>query len=247
MNKNTVAPSEENHKAHSDFAVGSLRGEVWLTVQSYQAQSLLWGRRASEDKPAIIGLVGFADRLKTLWQAVRQDDPYADWWLIKVEEGIGVCRMQLRQLCEQVKSLLAFNDCFDISVAQSRQPQRVSLQFANPYAFRAAQMLAEYDQLVCMVMTLRHLGVEIPLSLDEHFKGSGRWLRRVFALPQDYHVFDVDRCAILQDTQRAQKARERMDAVPQEILAGDRLPSLRPIAFRKRNAGDVALSQKVDS
>ena len=239
MDENTVALSTEGGKNHSDSTVGSLHGEVWLTVQSYQAQSLLRGRRASEGKPAIIGLVGFADRLKSLWQAVRQDDPYADWWLIKVEEGIGACRAQLRLLCEQVDNLLASYDCFDITVAQSRQPQRISLQFANPYAFRAAQMLAEYDRLICVFMTLRHLGVEIPQAFDEQFKGSGRWLRRVFALPQDYHFFDVDRCAILQGTQRAQKARERMGDVPDDILVGDRLPSLRPIAFRKPELSEL--------
>ena len=239
MEKTTAALSTEGGKNHSDFTVGALHGEVWLTVQSYQAQSLLRGRRASEAKPAIIGLVGFADRLKTLWQAVRQDDPYADWWLIKVEEGIGACRTQLRLLCKQVDNLLSSYDCFDITVAQSRQPQRISLQFANPYAFRGAQMLAEYDRLICVFMTLRHLGVEIPQALEEQFKGSGRWLRRVFALPQDYHFLDVDRCAILQGTQRAQKARERMGDVPDDILLGDRLPSLRPVVFRKTELSDL--------
>ena len=240
MNKNTAVPAVKEHKEHSASSVGSLHGEVWLTVQSYQAQSLLRGRRASEAKSAIVGLVGFADRLKTLWQAVRQDDPYADWWLIKVEEGIALCRAQLGQLSEQVNALLTSYDCFDITVAQSRQPQRISLQFANPYAFRAAQLLAEYDRIICTFMTLRHLGVEIPQTLEEQFKGSGRWLRRVFALPQDYCFCDVDRCAILQSTQRAQKARERMGDVPRDILRGDTLPSLRPIDFRMPALNDLS-------
>ena len=58
---------------------GALQGEVWLTIQTYQAQGLIRGRRAIDGKPAIIGLIGFADRLKSLWQAIRFDDPYADW------------------------------------------------------------------------------------------------------------------------------------------------------------------------
>ena len=96
-------------------------------------------------------------------------------------------------------------------------------------------------------MTLRHLGVEIPQAFDEQFKGSGRWLRRVFALPQDYHFFDVDRCAILQGTQRAQKARDRMGGVPDDILIGNRLPSLRPIAFRKPELSDLGDSLNIVS
>ena len=74
----------------------SLQGEVWLNIQTYQAQSLIRGRRSAEGKPAIIGLVGFAERLKILWQAVRFDDPFADWWLIKVEERVSDVRSQLR-------------------------------------------------------------------------------------------------------------------------------------------------------
>jgi len=50
----------------------------------------------------------------------------------------------------------------------------------------------------------------------------------------------VDRCAILQSTQRAQKARERMGDVPRDILRGDTLPSLRPIAFRMPALNDLS-------
>ena len=67
---------------------GVLRGQVWLTIQTWQAQQLVRGRNGTPDKPAILGLVGFADRLRMIWQAARNDDPYADWWLIKVHEAL---------------------------------------------------------------------------------------------------------------------------------------------------------------
>ena len=94
MNSSPPSLSESNKTEQIQHSVGALQGEVWLTVQTYQAQSLVRGRRRSEDKPAIIGLVGFADRLKTVWQAARQNDPYADWWLIKIEEAIVLCRLR---------------------------------------------------------------------------------------------------------------------------------------------------------
>ncbi|MEE4281304.1 MAG: TIGR03761 family integrating conjugative element protein [Pseudomonadales bacterium] len=218
---------------HRDSTPGALRGEVWLTIQTYQAQGLIRGRRAIDGKPAIIGLIGFADRLKSLWQAIRFDDPYADWWLLKVEEGIADTRTQLSTLQQRMEGLVASNGALEFAIAQSSQPQRVSLQFANPYAFRAAQLLGEYDQLMCTDITLHHLGIDMPGDLVDQVAGCGRWIRRVFALPQGYHCLDIRRADIRQGTPVVVKARERMGEVPEDILCGNRLPSLRPVTFQQ--------------
>lgn len=232
MNSDNLSVQDDSVVEQSESSIGALQGEVWLTVQTYQAQSLIRGRRSSEDKSAIVGLIGFADRLKSLWQAVRFDDPYADWWLIKVEEAIAASRSQLQQVQEQLEALPHLHNGIEFSIAKSSQPQRVSLQFANPYAFRAAQMLAEFDQMLCVVMTFRHLGVDLPATLEEQVNASGRWVRRVFAVPQGYHSLGVCRDDLRQHTARAEKARDQMGELPQDILSGERLPSLRPVVFQ---------------
>ena len=254
MSEKSVIESVDASQEHHERSIGSLRGEVWLTVQTYQAQSLVHGRRSGKGKPAIVGLVGFADRLKTLWQAARQNDPYADWWLIKIEEAITLCREQLRLLFDQFSQLLDSHYSFQVTIAESSKPQRIALQFANPYAFRAAQMLAEFDRLICTVMTVRHLGVAGQPALDEQFEASGRWLRSVFALPQSYYFCDIDRNAVIQGTQRARNARDRMGEVPDEIMRGDKLPSLRPTPFRdslcplpSAESGDNPLEPNTDT
>ena len=232
MNSDNLTVQDDSVVEQSESSIGALQGEVWLTVQTYQAQSLIRGRRSSEGKSAIVGLIGFADRLKGLWQAVRFDDPYADWWLIKVEEAIVASRSQLQQIQEQLEALPALHNGIEFAIAKSSQPQRVSLQFANPYAFRAAQMLAEFDQMQCAVMTFRHLGVDFPATFEEQVNASGRWVRRVFAVPQGYHSLGVCRDDLRQHTARAEKARDQMGELPQEILSGERLPSLRPVVFQ---------------
>lgn len=234
MNSDAERSQRYAREYQNDSGPGALRGEVWLTIQTYQAQSLIRGRRAADDKPAIIGLIGFADRLKSIWQAVRFDDPYADWWLLKVEGSIADIRAQLRSLQQRMDAFVTeSNSSLEFAVAQSSQPQRVSLQFASPYAFRAAQLLGEYDRLMCTGMTLHHLGIEIPTDLVEQVTGSGRWVRRVFAVPQGYHCLDIRRFDIRQGTSAAIKAKERMGEIPLDILSGARLPSLRPVAFQQ--------------
>ena len=217
MNSDSEQSHESTAENQNESVPGALQGEVWLTIQTYQAQSLIRGRRAVDGKPAIMGLIGFADRLKSLWQAVRFDDPYADWWLLKVEEGVADIRAQLQGLQQRMDALITeSNSAFEFTVAQSSRPQRVSLQFANPYAFRAAQLLGEYDRLMCTDMTL----------------------------PQGYHSLDVRRHDIRQGTPAAIKARERMGEIPQDILNGERLPSLRPLAFQQKNSNAIADSDE---
>ena len=80
-----VLPDEDTAPADGP---GALQGQAWLTLQTRQAQRLIRGRPAAAGKPAIIGLFGFADRLRGIWQGARQDDPYADWWLVKIEDAL---------------------------------------------------------------------------------------------------------------------------------------------------------------
>lgn len=232
MNTNEAVSGEQSVDHPQEQGPGALHGEVWLSIQTYQAQSLIRGRRGAEGKPAIIGLVGFAQRLKHLWQAIRFDDPFADWWLIRVEESIADARLQLHRLQEQLQAILVSGESFEFTFAQSSRPQRVSLQFANPYAFRAAHMLADYDRMMCTWMTARHLGMALPSEIAEQVGASGRWVRRVFALPLGYHCLEVSRRDVHQGTVQAEQARERMGDLPREVLLGERLPSLRPIKFQ---------------
>lgn len=235
--------TEGNQDDDVDTAVGALHGQVWLSVQTRQAQRLIRGRPRSPDKPAIVGLLGFADSLKAIWQAARHDDPYADWWLIQVEEGIAATRGRLQTLLTAFDEVLGAQEGLQITIAASTRPHRIALQFANPYSFRAAQMLSDYDRLMCTLMTLRHTGFEVPAALDKAAITSSRGLRRVFALPKGYHFFAIDRPAVRQGTQRARQALAMMGALPDDILCGVRLPNLRPrpvISDQPAGHGDVS-------
>jgi len=134
---------------------GSLRGQVWLTIQTHQAQQFIRGRKGTADKPAIIGLTGFADRLRVIWLAARNDDPYADWWLIKTHDAIDSSSTCIRDWQTELDSQLDQMAGLEVTIAGSQKPCRVPLQFANPYAYQAARLLSEYDTLVRTVLTAR--------------------------------------------------------------------------------------------
>ena len=60
----------------------------------------------------------------------------------------------------------------EVGVAASRRPYRVHLQFANPYAYQGARLLAQYDHLVCTALTAGHIGLVDP-EIRRHVQKAG--------------------------------------------------------------------------
>ena len=165
---------------------GALRGEVWLQLQTRQAQRLLAGRRAGEGKAPIVGLLGFAERLRLVWQAARADDPYADWWLLKVERALAQSATELTVARSAIDALLAASEGLTVTVAASVKPARVKLLFANPYAYRGAQLLAAYDGFARRVLSAQHVGLLNRDEAERRLHLGAKPLRRAFGSVLDY-------------------------------------------------------------
>jgi len=222
---------------------GALHGQVWLTIQTNQAQQLIHGRAGTPDKPTIIGLVGFANRLRVIWQAARKDDPYADWWLIKVHDAIEVAGSYLdHQQADLVKQLEQMT-AMEVSVAASQRPCRVHLQFANPYAYRGAQLLAEFDRLVCTALTACHIGLMDGKAYVHVQQACARKLRALFMIPQGYRLMKIDRDMVHKAIGRSHEARQAMGELPDDILSGERQAPLVPrkVKFPSGFSGHVTL------
>jgi integrating conjugative element protein (TIGR03761 family) len=207
---------------------GVLRGQVWLTIQTIHAQRLFQGRAASAEKPAIVGLIGFANRLRVIWQGARNDDPYADWWLIKIHEGIEIAEADIRNRQLELVKRIEQMKALEVDVAASRRPYRVPLKFANPYAYRGAKLLAEFDKLVCMALTARHIGLLDSKACEDILKASARKVRAIFMIPQGYRLLKINRELLRKSLGRSHEARQLMGEVPGDVLNGERHAPLVP-------------------
>ena len=244
-------PEQQIERSDEEAVVdgpGALRGQVWLTVQTRQAQRLIHGRNGSADKAAIIGLVGFADRLRVIWQAARSDDPYADWWLIKVHEALERIRNRVKTEQAALDAQLEQLTALEVAVAESMKPYRIALQFANPYAYRGAQMVAEYDTFVRTLLTAHHVGLLSGSSTQDLLNTCARKIRGTFAVPQGYQFLGVDRESLKQGTANASRARQIMGEVPEDVLSGAHHAPLTPhkIQFPEEAAKHIRL-KPVDS
>ena len=185
-------------RAQLDERPGVLRGGATLTLQTRQAQRLVKGRGYSAEKPAIIGLIGFANLVRTLWHGARADDPYADWWLLKVHDALGVRRSGSSSPLEQgiVDAIRGAWARSTLHAPASIKPARIALNFSNPYAFRAAGLIGRFDALVCKVLSARHVGLLGRDEAERTLHQGGRWVRRALQsagrLPT--HGGDTSRC-----------------------------------------------------
>ncbi len=200
---------------------GALRGQVWLTLQTRQALQLVRGRNRTSTKPIVLGLVHFASQLRLIWQAARDDDPWADWWLVRIHASIEASARYFQDRKTELEALLARDPEMDVTVAGSKRPSRISLQFANPYAYRGARLLARYDTLVCMVLTARRVGLLDSEASDQAIRNCGRKLRSTFTVVHDYRFTGASRELLVRGDARSDAARAAMGEVPDEIVNGE--------------------------
>jgi integrating conjugative element protein (TIGR03761 family) len=229
-----LSPAQQDDRGQPPTDVpGALRSEVWLMLQTRHAQQVFTGRKASAEKPYIIGLTRFGAILSQLQVCVLADDPYADWWLLKVEEALEQAADEIKALRERVEEQLRQTPGMEVKIAETLQAVRVPLQFRNPYAYSAARILADFDTLVRGVLTARHIGLMDRREAERCMTLGARALRRAMGAALGYKYEGVKREDLREGNAKAQKARERMDDVPPEILDGRRrarhAPERRPI------------------
>lgn len=201
---------------------GVLQGGAVLTLQTAHAQRLVKGRAQSTDKPAIIGLLGFANQLRTLWNAARDDDPYADWWLLKVRDALDHTSDTLSAMTVCATERIESMDALEVTLPVSTRPARIALNFSNPYAFRAARLIAAFDMLACQLLSARHVGLLSREEAEVQLHQGGRITRRMLQSPAGYRFPGLTRADVMAGTAKARQAIGSMGAVPDDVLQGTR-------------------------
>jgi integrating conjugative element protein (TIGR03761 family) len=238
------ATAEQRQSGTAQRVPGKLRGEVWLTVQTLMAQGLVLGRAATADKPDIPGLLAFADRLRVIWTAAGADDPYADWWLIKIDEALETARNRIRSEQAALDAIIEIQSALQIQVGMSEQPYRIALKFANPYAFWGAQLIGDFDDIARTALTARYVGLLNSTALHGSLQTCSGPIRTLFALPQGYRALGIDRDSIKGDGKAVLDAINLMGELPPAVLSGERTASLTP--YRTGRAASLSDRQGAD-
>ncbi|EAQ95671.1 PFL_4669 family integrating conjugative element protein [Congregibacter litoralis] len=241
----TLPPSNllvETTAAHDEQLVpGKLRGEVTLTLQTQQAARLVRGRAHTAEKPAIIGLLSFAALCRTIGHGAYGDDPYAYWWEQKIDSALTDAHAVIDGEAGRLDALIAPDCGLTVAPACSEKPARIALNFTNADAYRAAYLIACYDQLVCRALTMAHTGQVPRQAAVQAINTGGRAVRRVLQTAMGYRFFGLERIDVLEQNERAVAAREAMGECPESLL--ERLESELVIV---KKAGSAADSHETD-
>ena len=129
-----------------------------MTLHTQDAYRMFTGRAADSqtNAPAIPGGRRFAAVLKSIWYLSANDNPYADWILIRVQQALVTLREQMAREAVECEAEFEFlrRKGLSLSVLSSRSPATVALGFRSPYGYATAEAIVEFDRHVRMVKTL---------------------------------------------------------------------------------------------
>jgi len=214
--------------------LGSLRSAMSLTLHTHHASRIWHGRTASDGKPGIIGLNGFLAIMNKLKRGVEQDDPYSDWWMLRIEDKINDTRERLQTLKEQVDEALA-----DVPAALSLgenlnvQPIKLPLFVNAQLGFMAVYLLADYDDLARRLILAHHTALIDRSTLERWLNEGGHALRSLFSQAQQYRYSGACRDDFAANNAAARTAREKFGELPQDVLEGTRRSRFAPPLNRR--------------
>ncbi|MCL2872298.1 MAG: TIGR03761 family integrating conjugative element protein [Betaproteobacteria bacterium] len=241
---------EERVQSGSDrvtLNIGSLRSQINLELHTYHAARLWAGRRpsATDNKlQGVLGLTGYLHLTTQIKNAAAQDDPYADWMMIQIEEKIEKVKTRYAEIKSQVKEII--DDIprqLTISENLNLQPARMPLYVNTPLGFQGVYLLIEFDGIARDLLLANHIGKMMRGQMEDMLDQAAHQIRSTFAMVQNYRNTGVTRDDIAANNPRARDVVEKYGLPPQDVLEGTRRSSFAPAIIKK--TGVVPVDQEV--
>ena len=222
--------------ASAEPRVGQLRSKIEMTLHTYPAVLAWHGRGVESGKPQVVGLKQFLSLAGRVHQAAGRDDPYADSWLLMLEEKIDETRQSLHQLEKRVSQVLKqIPEGLDVSRNFSQQPFVTPVFTGGQMGWQAVMLLMQYDSIVRDVLLAHHIGL-----LGNKQRGAmirdqgGHALRSLCYAPVKFPGFSgATRDDFAANNAKARNALEKYGELPQDILEGKRRSEFAPTIRRE--------------
>ncbi|MFW7269191.1 PFL_4669 family integrating conjugative element protein [Gluconacetobacter sp. Hr-1-5] len=214
--------------------LGSLRSTMSLTLHTHHASRIWHGRAAADGKPAIVGLNGYVAVMNRMKRGAEQDDPYSDWWMLRIEEKLNTTRDQLQTLREQVDQALAgLPSALSVGENLNVQPVKLPLFISSQLGFMALYLLADYDELARKLILAHHTALIDRSTLERWLNEGAHALRSLFSLAQQYRYSGCTRDDFASKNAAGRAAIEKYGELPQDVLEGTRRSRFAPPISRR--------------
>jgi integrating conjugative element protein (TIGR03761 family) len=207
-----------------------------MTLHTYPAVLAWHGRGVESGKPQVVGLKQFLSLTGRVHQAAGRDDPYADSWLLMLEEKVDETRQSLQQLETRMSSVLKqIPEGLDVSRNVSQQPFVTPVFTGGQMGWQAVMLLMQYDSIVRDVLLAHHIGL-----LGNKQRGAmirdqgGHALRSLCYAPVKFPGFSgATRDDFAANNAKARNALQKYGELPQDILKGTRRSEFAPTIRRE--------------
>jgi integrating conjugative element protein (TIGR03761 family) len=215
-------------------------GTDYMALHMKDAVFLFMGRASSVDgnRHFIPGAKRAASCVNHLHIKTRDDNPYADWALIQVQEAIRALNVDIE--AEQERLLGIVEDWrkmgLGLQIMKTATPQRFPIAMSSPYGYLLVQQLIRFDELLRVYTTLRHKGLMDDVEYRSHVDGWKRKFRVIYESPirfervlSDKSMWALTRADFLPEAsaasaQRVGTALAFLGDVPPAILQGVQQP-----------------------
>lgn len=209
--------------------IGALRSAMTLTLHTHHASRIWHGRPLSDDKHAIIGLNAFVSIMAKMKRGAEQDDPYSDWWMLRIEEKLDATKQHLQALRERVDQVLnGVPTAIALGENLSVHPVTLPLFIGTQFGFMAVYRLIEFDNLARRLLLAHHTALIDRQAMTDWITEGAHTLRSLFALAQQYHYSGACREDFIANNAVAHAAREKYGDLPPEIMDGTRRSAFAP-------------------
>lgn len=214
---------------HYQLNLGSLRSSITLTLHTHHAARLWQGRSGRDGVHPILGMPGYISVTNLLKHASSQGDPYADWFMLQLEEKLLQARLDMATLTQQMSRVeRALPTQVDVGDNLNIHPVTLPLFIGSQLGFLAIYLLTDYDTLVRRVLLAHHTALIGRGDMESWIDGGAHLLRSLFGLAQRYRLAGVSRDDMAANNARAREAIDKFGILPQDILEGTRRSQFAP-------------------
>lgn len=226
--------NERNSPESLQLNLGALRSAMSLTLHTHHASRIWHGRAPTEGKPAIVGLNGFVSIMNKLKRGAEQDDPYSDWWMLRIEDKLEQTKNTLQTLGEQVdQALTNVPSALSLGDNLNVQPVKLPLFVNAQLGFAAVYLLADYDEIARKLILAHHTALIDRSTLERWLNEGAHALRSLFSLAQQYRYSGTQRDDFAAKNAAARAAIEKFGELPQDVLEGTRRSRFAPPIVRR--------------
>lgn len=210
-----------DNKTQKMAAIGA-KQDIEIELATRPALRLWQGREKTPKRHGILGLPGFCKVVRGIEQAVRDDDPYADYHYHRIEQAIDDLTFDLDSELKDIQSFIDENipPAMRLPDVGSKNPVVVPIRFASRLGFQLVYQLLKVDQIVLKVLLANHIGLLPNKDKFETLARVEKRVRSVLHMVFSYRHTGATRDDMAANNQKAQKAKELMGELETGYLEG---------------------------